>query len=636
MGKSRRRAGKKKARKKIKINLPKELKPSKFPKIIHPQLAVLVDEPPVGNEWLHEIKLDGYRLLIFKYQEKIKLFTRNGHDWTAKFQSLVASFKNLSTYDYVIDGEVTVLDNKQHSNFQLLQNAIKKNQGRPFIFYAFDLLYIDHFNITHLALIERKEILSQLIPKNSELIRYSDHIIGSGKKVFASACRLGLEGIVSKKILSPYVQKRMATWLKIKCTQRQEFIIGGYTPPQGNRKFFGSLLLGTYNKKGELIYHGNVGTGFTESSLKNLYSALQKHFSPTMPFHTRPPASTHVKWVKPVLVCEVEFTEWTGENALRHPSFKGLRNDKMPKEIRKEKTKHLTQKNILTTEFKISHPQKIVYAENKISKEEIANYYLSIEKWIMPYITDRALTIVRCPSGYKECFYQKHTNKTTPHALKSIEVKEKNSLEPCIYIDDLKGLMALVQIGTLEIHPWGSRIQKIDYPDMLIFDLDPGEDVSWHAVVETAFEIKFYFSQLKLISFVKTTGGKGLHVVIPIKAQYQWDEIKHFTHRFVDALVTQKPKQYIAKMAKADRKGKIYIDYLRNQRGATAIAPYSTRARKYAPVATPLAWNELTEHFEDTFYTIETIEARLAKLKKDPWADFFKLKQSLNLEKLKK
>lgn len=613
--------------KKIKINAPI----SKLPQRIFPQLATLVDAPPKGKTWLHEIKFDGYRMITYKDGNLIRLMSRNNKEWTAHFDKIVGAIKKLPQKKLILDGEVVVLDKAQHSNFQLLQNAIKSNEKVAFIYYIFDLLYYADFNLMHLPLVERKAILHKLIPSvNGPILRYSDHVIGSGDKIFNKACDLGLEGIISKEAHSQYEEKRSKNWLKVKCIKRQEFVIGGYMPPKKGRDCFGSLCLGVFNPKKEFVYCGNVGTGFTQASLEEIFKQLKKYKTPINPFNPHPPGIKTAIWVKPKLIAEIEFTEWTNEGSLRHPSFKGLRMDKSPSKIIRER--EAVVKKIVTKQssYHLTHPEKILYPEDKISKEDIANYYEEIQDWILPYIVERPLSLLRCPDGYKACFFQKHFSKAS-NVLHSIPIKTKTSVEPYVYINDLAGLMALVQMGVLEIHPWGSQIGNIERPDFITFDLDPAPDVAWKKVVAVALLLKKELAKLDLKSFVKTTGGKGLHVVVPIKPKYEWHEVKDFTHAFVDLIVSKHPDEYVSNMSKAKRPGKIFLDYLRNQRGATAVGAYSTRARKHAPVSTPLDWKELTEDFEDTFFTLLTLPARLKKLKKDPWADFFKIRQSLKI-----
>jgi bifunctional non-homologous end joining protein LigD len=617
--------------KKIKIK-PKGIKltlqKKPFPNTLHPQLATLVDEPPVGENWLHEIKFDGYRLLAFKQGKKVSLFTRNNNDWTHKFKTLVKKITHLPISNCVLDGEIVVLDEDQHSNFQLLQNAIKNNE-KDIYYYIFDLLYYEQYDLTGVPLIERKDILKKLLSThNDDILRYSDHVSGSGKDIFKKTCELGLEGIVSKERDSFYSQRRDKNWLKVKCIKSQEFVIGGFLKSE-RRQYFRSLMLGTFNEEGKLIYCGNVGTGFTENSIKDLYQQMIKYERKMSPFSQKVPLSSQAIWLKPVLVAEIEFTEWTDNGTLRHPSFKGVRKDKPAKQITKESETPI--ENILH----ITHPNKVLYPEDKITKKDLANYYEKIQDWILPLIVNRPLMLLRCPGSYKKCFHQKHITHDLSNGLNEVMIKEKNGKAKYIYVETVQGLIELSQMNVLEIHPWNCKVNNIEKPDMIIFDLDPDVSVPWKRVVHAAFEIKDILKTVHLKSFVKTTGGKGLHVVVPITPEYNWNKIKDFTHLLVDFMVSNNPSEYIGKMTKSSRKNKIFIDYLRNQRGATSIAPYSTRARKGAPIATPLFWEELTGNFEDTFFTINTLPNRIDKLKSNPWKDFLKIKQSLNLNKLK-
>lgn len=628
---------KKSAAKKNKIPLIK-LPTSAFPKVIFPELATLIDKPPNGKEWLHEIKLDGYRILAFKKGKTVKLMSRNNHEWTHHFLNIFKAIKNIPVEEIILDGEIVLLDKNEHSNFQLLQNALHAKENSPFIYYVFDILYYEKHNLMQLPLLERKELLHQLLLKeNNPVLRYSDHIRGKGRELFKKMCEIRLEGIVSKNIHSKYEEKRSQSWVKIKCINQQEFIIGGYSPPQGARDYFGSLYLGYFDKKGNLKFCGNVGTGFDRASLKNIYNQLQKLVTRINPFSMRPAGYHSAIWIKPKLVAEIEFAEWTEDGMLRQASFKGLRQDKPAESIIKEKempikkVKSLKKLKLITEKtalpFKLTNPNKILYSEGKITKLDIALYYDQIQEWILPYLINRPLTLVRCPDSYKKCFYQKHGNKA-----KIAGVYE--STEKLLYIEDQIGLMSLVQMGTLEIHPWGSQINNLEFPEMITFDIDPAPGISWSKVVLAAKRIREHLASFKLKSFVKSTGGKGLHVVIPIKPEYDWELVKKFSHVFVQFLVANYPKEYVGETSKEKRKGKIFIDYLRNQRGATAISVYSTRARQDAPVAVPLAWDELTNKIKDTSYTIHTLPSRLNELTKDPWQDFFKIKQSLRLDKI--
>lgn len=611
-------------------NLPNVPIPSK----ISVELATLVSIPPEGDIWLHEIKFDGYRMVAFKQGKDVSLISRNHLDWSDKFPNVVDEIRELPVQNAIFDGEIVVLDDNKRSSFQRLQNSIDSGEKCAFLYYIFDLLYIDTFDLRLLPLLERKQRLQPLIPKKESNLHYSDHLQGSGEAFFIKSCEIGLEGIVSKRADSMYQGKRTRSWLKTKCIKQQEFVIGGFSKPQGARDYFGSLFLGVFDNENQLIFCGNVGTGFNNESLKKIHAKLQDLIISKNPFNTTPPGARTATWVKPQLVAEVEFTEWTEDGRLRHPSFKGLRMDKKAKEVIKEKELPVEQVKS-TSKQSLTHPEKVIYEEDGINKQDLYEYYIEVGKYMLPYIKNRALTLVRCPSTYKECFYQKHLKSASKWLHKiSVPDKDGKNEEDYFYLNDLGAFSEIVQMGALELHPWGSTIEHLEHPDVLVFDLDPAPDVPWSAVVEAAFDLKEHLKQYHLKSFVKTTGGKGLHVVIPIKPEYDWEKVKQFTHVFVTFLEKRDPDKYISKMSKIKRKGKIFVDYLRNQRGATAVAPYSPRARLHAPVATPISWDELTDNINDTFYTIHTLPNRLIKLRTDPWEDFWLVKQSLRLDEL--
>jgi bifunctional non-homologous end joining protein LigD len=630
----------KKTTRKSTIILPKGLKKSKFPEFIYPQLAMLVNKPPEGSEWIHEIKFDGYRILSFKNGSEVLLKSRNNKDWTQSLFSIAQAVSQLPFDQMILDGEVVFLDPDGRSDFQLLQNSLKSKKRPPLIYFLFDLLYFEGYDLRNLTLIERKSILKNILSNSIPSLHYSEHIVNEGKELYIHSCNYALEGIVSKRGDGKYLSIRSPEWLKIKCLKRQEFVIGGYTDPQGGRAHFGSLFLGVYNKEGTLDFTGNVGTGFKEKTLKDIYLLLLKNKHSSNPFNVNPPGYSKAHWVHPNLVCEIEFTEWSDEGRLRHPVFKGLRLDKKASEVVYEQA--IPVEKVIKysptreeSQFKITNPNKILYPEDKITKQDLLSYYETISDYILPYLLLRPLTLVRCPSHYKECFYQRHYNKTTPKELHPIQDPQDKKKEQYLYLNDKEGLLDLVQMGVLEIHPWGSRIDHLEQPDIIVIDLDPAPDVSWSKVVSAAKEVREHLAQYQLISFVKSTGGKGLHVVIPIQPEYDWNEVKEFTHVFVQFLEKIKPQDYISKMTKSKRGGKIFIDYLRNQRTATAIAAYSTRARIHAPVSTPLSWDELSNRIEDTMYTIKTLPKRLEQLKEDPWTEFWQIKQSLRLNELK-
>lgn len=633
-----------------------------MPSTFKPQLAILVKDVPEGDDWIHELKFDGYRLLGMLRGGKLRLLTRHGLDWTDRFPRITAAARDLQINQAILDGEVVVLLPDGTTDFQSLQNLMKRGRDDDVVLFVFDVPYCLGYDLTKSPLIQRKELLKQLlgaVPANSA-IRYSDHIVGRGSSVFAKACRHALEGVVSKRIDSPYEQRRTRSWVKVKCLKRQEFVLGGWSDPTGSHEAFGSLLLGYYNGRGELIYCGRVGTGFTSESLRQIKAELDRLQSKESLF-ANPPRDRDIHWVKPRLVAEVEFTQWTKDGVLRHPTFRGLREDKSPREVTLEKPASLqagqTDKHSSSTKsrkrmsakrssgrsngsarsdpnqiggVRLSNPERVLYPEQGLTKRDLAEYYVHVSDWILPHLIHRPLTLVRCPQGRQaKCFYQKHVTESIPEPIRGIDVHEKDGTGVYVAVDDLAGLITLVQLGVLEIHPWGSREDKIEYPDRMIFDFDPGAGVAWERVVDAARDMRARLSEMALESFVRTTGGKGLHIVVPLVRRATWDEVKEFARTLAHDFVRQDPSRYIATASKAKRSGKIYVDYLRNDRGATAVASYSTRARAGAPVATPIRWDELSASLKPESFNVRTLSRRLALLKKDPWQGFFETQQAI-------
>jgi bifunctional non-homologous end joining protein LigD len=639
------------------------------PRKLSVQLATLVSEAPEGDEWIHEIKFDGYRMLCRIVGGKVNFISRNGKDWTAKFKNLAAEVAKLPVTNAILDGEVVLLDEEGRTSFQLLQNSFKSVTSAPYLFYAFDILFLDSYDITNAPIEERKAILRRIVPKAGAFaVKFSDHVVGEGPEFFAQASKLKLEGIISKRLGRPYVAGRGYDWLKVKCSLREEFVIGGFTKPSGSRKHFGALVLGYYNKNHELVYAGRVGTGFTANTL----SSLNEKFEPLVieksafkDLAGTTGEATGVTWLKPSLVAQIEFSNWTDERQLRHPVFLGLRQDKAARNVVREeavsvKSINSTKKATSITKQKVtrqsgkpsnaeaandseiagivlSHPDKILYPEDGVTKIDLARYYEKVAKWMLPQVRDRLLSLVRCPGGSGEkCFFQKHPGQGTPDNLRRTPVKEKEKTEDHLSVQDVSGLIALVQMGVLEIHVWGSKADQFEKPDRLIFDLDPDPTVDWPHVIVAAKEVRLLLKELGLVSFVKTTGGKGLHVVVPIQRRTSWEDAKSFCRAVADFLVAAAPGRYIAKMSKAARKNKIFVDYLRNDRGATAIAPYSTRNRPGATVSVPITWNELKDDLTSDYFNIKNVPSRLAKLKRDPWAGIDQVKQTISTSMLKK
>ncbi|MGH7829840.1 MAG: DNA ligase D, partial [Candidatus Binatia bacterium] len=481
-------------------------------------------------------------------------------------------------------------------------------------------------------LLSRKEALQDILRRaKGGKIRFSDHVVGRGESFYRNACRLGLEGIVSKRKDVPYRPGRGRDWLKVKCLQSQEFVIGGFTDPAGSRAGLGALLLGVHDDRGDLVYAGRVGTGFTERSLQDLRARLGRIEQESQPFSNAPAgaAARGVHWVKPKLVAEVAFTSWTRDGLLRHPSFQGLREDKPASSVTKERPVPVeaagagTGGEAAVAGIALTHPDRVLYPEQEITKRELAVYYEEIAEWILPHLRNRPLSVVRCPEGYrKECFYQRHIKEDVHESVRRLPLREKGSVRTYLAVDSLPGLISLVQMSVLELHTWGCRADLLERPDRLTFDLDPDPSVAWSRVIEAAQIVRRRLSDLGLACFVKTTGGKGLHVVVPLARKLGWEEVKDFSRAVAESIVREAPDRYTATMSKSKRKGRIFIDTLRNGWGATAVAAYSTRARPGAPVSTPLDWDELDPKLRSDQFTVRNLPQRLARLKKDPWENY--------------
>ena len=622
---------------------------SGLPKFIAPQLATLVNAVPEGQNWLHELKLDGYRILCRVDNGRVFLLTRNAQDWTSRFGALARAAEKLGTRQALLDGEVVAADDKGKYSFQLLQNSLRRGDSADLAYYAFDLLYLDGHDLRAAPLLERKESLQRLLSSNrkartASALRYSEHWIGQGSRLFHKACEMGIEGIISKRVAAPYRSGRGQDWLKIKCSKNQEFVIGGFTDPAGARVGFGALLLGVHDESGSLRYVGRVGTGFNDITLHDLRARLDKLKRESAPF-VNPPKGAEAKgahWVEPTLVGEVVFTEWTSDGFLRHPSFKGLREDKPATQVEHEVAAPLPRSarpaannNQGVAGIKLTHPDRVLYPEQGITKRDLALYYEQIADWIIPHLEGRPLTLVRCPEGYRrQCFFQRHTREPVSDAIHAIAAREKRATAHYLSVDSLPGLIALVQMGVLEIHTWGSRAPDIERPDRMTFDLDPGPGISWNTLKAAAEQLRARLRDLDLGAFVKTTGGKGLHIVVPIAPEQSWQYVKDFSRSIAESLVREAPERYTATMSKTKRRGKVFIDYLRNSRTASAVCAYSTRARPGATVSVPMHWQELTKDPRARF-NVRNVPKRLARRGKDPWADYESARRALTKKLLK-
>ena len=557
-----------------------------------PQLATLVDSVPAGNGWLHEMKYDGYRALVAIGKGGPRVYTRSGLDWTDKFTGIAEAAASLPASSALIDGEVVAFrDGKP--DFSTLQDALSSGTG-DLAFFAFDLLEQDGEDLADLPQIDRKERLRALLDGADPRLLFSEHVLGAGEKLFEAMCREGHEGVISKRADAPYRGKRTRSWLKIKCTRRQEFVVIGWLPSSAKGRGLRSLLLGV-NADGALRYAGKVGTGFNASNSEDLLAKLARIERKTPPADVPKVAARGAHWVTPKLVAEVAFAEFTAENVVRHASFIALRDDKPAEDIVTERA--ASPPPAPQSDVKISSRDRVIFPDAKITKGDLADYYAAVAPIMLPWVADRPVSLVRCPQGRaKQCFFQKHDAGSFGDRVHHVDIREKDgSVEPYLYIDDADGLLSCVQMGTIEFHGWGSRVADVEKPDRLVFDLDPDEGLDFATVKKAAEDLKQHLADMGLTSFPMLTGGKGVHVVVPLTPQAEWPAVKSFADRFARALAQAEPERFTANLKKAERKNRIFIDYLRNQRGSTAVMPYSARARPGAPVAVPLSWSELRD-----------------------------------------
>ncbi|BCW90796.1 Multifunctional non-homologous end joining protein LigD [Alphaproteobacteria bacterium SO-S41] len=609
-----------------------------LPPFVEPQLATLVAEAPQGDAWLHEIKYDGYRIQARIDGADIKLLTRKGLDWTKTFQPVARALAALKLPSALLDGEIVVEDESGRSDFSALQAALKSDKAGTFVYRVFDLLYADGRDLRALPLTERKTLLEKLLSAapGDGAVRFSEHIEADGDAMVRHVCRLGLEGVISKRADAPYRSGRERSWVKTKCSDRQELVIAGYMPSSVAKGAVGSLIMGV-QEKGGLVHVGRVGTGYTATVARALAKKLKPLEVNDPPFAAKLPraAAKGARWVRPDLVAEVEFRGFTGDGMVRQAAFKGLREDKDAADVVRErpkatsivKAKAAAKAPVAGKIYKLTHPDRVYWPDTGLTKQGLAEYYDAIADRILPHIAGRPLSLVRCPGGITEqCFFQKHGWDGMPAAIHRVT----KGGDEHVWIEDRAGLLALVQSGALEIHVWGATLAKLETPDRIVFDLDPAEDVTWERVIEGALEVRKRLKKTGLTSFVKTSGGKGLHVVAPLTPRKGWDKVKDFTRAVADAMAKDEPDRYVSNMSKKLRKGRIFIDYLRNGRAQTSVATFSTRARPGAAVATPIAWSELGPDLTPARFTVENLGARLDHLKRDPWAGFFRLKQTFN------
>ena len=589
----------------------KRRRQEKAPPFHAPQLATLVDAVPTGNGWLHEIKYDGYRSLISVSGSRVQLFTRTGLDWTDRFAPLAKEIGAMNLPPMLIDGEIVALGADGNPDFSTLQQVLKGEGKGALHLFAFDLLSLEGENLTWQPNIARKEKLAALLGQGSAHVHFSDHILGAGEKLFRTMCEAGQEGIICKRADAPYRGARTKNWLKVKCTRRQEFVIVGWTPSSASGRAIRNILLAQNDDQG-LAYAGKVGTGFNARNSDQLLRQLKARARQSPALNVPRSETRGAKWVRPDLVAEIAFAEFTSDNVVRHGSFLGLREDKKAGEVAREKVMAVPEQE---SGVHVSNRERLIFPEAKVTKGQLADYYEAAGAIMLPWIAHRPISLVRCPQGRaKKCFFQKHDSGSFGDHVKHVPIREKDGDEQdYLYVDDIDGLIACVQMGTIEFHGWGSRVEDVEKPDRLIFDLDPDEGLDFEDVKKAARDIRRTLEDIGLTSFPMLSGGKGVHVVVPLTPEAEWPQVKDFADRFARALAAAEPDRFTATMSKAKRKGRIFIDWLRNQRGATAVLPYVVRARENAPVAVPVNWNELEDIDRPGAFTIADVDKLVAR-----------------------
>lgn len=630
--------------------LPEENQPG----FISPELASMAEVPPSGEGWLHELKLDGYRIQAHKDGDRVQMLTRTGLDWTARMKSVADEIAKLPTDKVTLDGELAVVAPNGTTSFAALQSSLQEGAKHLLTYFAFDLLHLAGRNTRELPLKERKDILSLVLSEaDSDRLRVSEHIETGGKRLLREACKLQAEGIVSKRASARYLSGRGSDWIKTKCLHEQEFVVGGYTLPANGIYGVGALLVG-YFRDGKLIYAGRTGTGFTQKTHQMLRDSLEKISRKTPAFEEVPQdAKKGARWVSPEMVVQVRFAAWSADNLIRQSAYLGIREDKAAKEVVREAPdmslgprrarQHIhsagsvapsSTPNAEHAPVRLTHPAKVLDESSGMTKQMLADYYWNIAEWLLPYIADRPVSLVRCPDGIgRPSFFQKHVNATLPKNIGSVNVpnKKTGAIEAYITVNAPGMLASLAQLGVLELHPWGSRNEDLEHPDRLIFDIDPDETLGWIEIKKAAEEVRTRLKSIGLESFVKTTGGKGLHIVAPIEPTLTWAQLKEFARSFVVEMEKATPHRYLTKMTKAARSGRIYLDYLRNEREATSVAAYSPRARSGVPVSMPLSWRELNQSDERPVFRVVDFPEWRERLNSDPWAAWTKIQQNLKI-----
>ncbi|MGO4394598.1 DNA ligase D [Variovorax sp. M-6] len=610
-----------------------------LPAALAPQLATLASAPPATpGDWLYELKFDGYRLLARIDGGKVQCITRNGHDWTAKLPTLAKALAKLKTASAWLDGEIVVAGDHGAPDFQALQNAFDSGATSDIVYWLFDAPFLDGLDLRALPVEERRARLARLLGDAPPApLRYSEAFEAAPRDLLASSAKLGFEGIVGKRKGSGYVSRRSPDWIKLKHQHRQEFVIGGYTAPKGSRSGFGSLLLGVHDDEGQLVYCGNVGTGFDERRLADIKARLDKQASDQCPFGEKP-AGVKAQWVRPALVCEVSFGEWTREGRIRHSVFQGLRSDKPAAQIRRERAEPTdaapagagARKGARRSmDLRITHAERVIDKKSGITKGELVAFYDQVAEVMLPHLKGRPVSLVRAPEGIGgELFFQKHAQHSEMPGVKLLDPALDRDHEPLLQIDSARGLLSAAQMNVIELHTWNATSKAIDTPDRMTFDLDPGEGVPWARMQEAALLVQVLLTELGLPAFLKTSGGKGLHVLVPIRRDHGWDAVKGFSQAVVQHLAATIPERFVAKSGPRNRVGKIFVDYLRNGFGATTVSAWSARSRPGLGVSVPLDWDELPELASAAQWTVRNIAHRLPTGNR-PWAGMEKSRKAL-------
>jgi len=620
-------------------------KPRPLPKFTSPALATLVDELPQGSDWLFEVKFDGYRAIIAASGESVRIYTRNGLDWTGRFPTIARALTDLDLDAALLDGEIVAVDGEGRSDFATLQRKLKTGDHGLSCF-VFDLVAEAGQKLSAKPLITRKKRLQRLLagtPRDGPIF-YADHVAGDGRKMLCTLCEADFEGVIAKRASAPYRGGRGHAWLKIKCGREQEFVIIGWSPSSRHRAF-ASILLGLY-ENGRLRYAGRAGSGFSQDDLASLAKRFKALARKTPPLDGEVPENVrrNARWLRPELVAQIAFAEFTREGILRHGRFVGLRQDKAPAAVGREEVKPLdlvqdmkrrnAEAGVTIAGVRLTHPDKVLYSEQGLTKRDLAGYLEAAAERMLEHLADRLVSLVRCPDGRKECFFQRHAGAGLPEAIGTMAVSgNAGNAKEYLFIRNVEGLVSASQMGVLEFHIWGSRVDDVERPDRIVFDLDPDPALSFDTVKQSAHELRQALAALGLCSYSLLTGGKGIHVVVPIMRRYQWPTVKGFAKALAMRFEAEDPGRYVATMSKAKRKGRIFIDYFRNDRSASAIAPYSPRARQGAPVAWPIGWDEL-----DGIAAANAITVPMAKdllCGPNAWSDYGKPAQGLKRSALR-